>query len=178
LTIALVLSLFTVAYVNLSGMMRALNPVLMKRPPIWVQPMGCFSHRHPADVDPRHRRFIPLLFVEAIADLHNPLVLRRLYRAGLAYLHAITGEYDVLAGAVLSIILLVPTLTVFMLHVIGSIGARSARSQASLPGRRIGDAAVGEMAALALTMFCAAHFCHLRHSRDRRVCSCWALTTA
>jgi iron(III) transport system permease protein len=58
-----------------------------------------------------------LLFVEAIADLANPLVLGGNFTvlSARAYL-AISGEFDVVSGAVYSLSLLVPALLVFMLQ--------------------------------------------------------------
>lgn len=58
-----------------------------------------------------------LLFVEAIADLANPLVIGGDYTvlASRAYI-AITGEYNTAAGAAYSLVLLVPSLLVFLLQ--------------------------------------------------------------
>jgi iron(III) transport system permease protein len=58
-----------------------------------------------------------LLFVEAIADLANPLVIGGDYTvlASRAYI-AITGEYDVSAGAAYSIVLLMPAVLVFVVQ--------------------------------------------------------------
>lgn len=118
LTIALVLSLFTVAYVNLSGMMRALNPVLDEAATnLGATKWDIFRTVTLPMLVPGIAGSFLLLFVEAIADLANPLVLGGDFTVLASRIYiAITGEYDVLAGAVLSIILLVPTLTVFVLH--------------------------------------------------------------
>ena len=58
-----------------------------------------------------------LLFVEAIADLANPLVLGGDYTvlASRAYL-AVTGEYNVTGGAAYSLVLLLPALSVFLVQ--------------------------------------------------------------
>jgi iron(III) transport system permease protein len=59
-----------------------------------------------------------LLFVEAIADLANPLVIGGDYTvlASRAYI-AITGEYDVASGgAAYSIVLLMPAVLVFVVQ--------------------------------------------------------------
>ncbi|MET1075447.1 MAG: iron ABC transporter permease, partial [Umezawaea sp.] len=58
-----------------------------------------------------------LLFVEAIADLANPLVLGGDFTvlSSRAYL-AITGEYDVASGAVFSLSLMIPAVLVFLLQ--------------------------------------------------------------
>lgn len=58
-----------------------------------------------------------LLFVEALADLGNPLLLagNTSVLATEIYL-AINGQYDQQKGAALSLILLIPTLTVFLLQ--------------------------------------------------------------
>jgi iron(III) transport system permease protein len=58
-----------------------------------------------------------LLFVESIADLANPLVLGGDYTvlAARAFL-AVTGEYNVTAGAAYSFVMLVPAVTVFLVQ--------------------------------------------------------------
>jgi iron(III) transport system permease protein len=58
-----------------------------------------------------------LLFVEAIADLANPLVIGGDFTvlSSRAYI-AINGEYDVPAGAAYSAILLVPGMLVFLVQ--------------------------------------------------------------
>jgi iron(III) transport system permease protein len=58
-----------------------------------------------------------LLFVESLADLGNPLLItgNRTVLSAEIYL-AIAGQYDQAKGAALSVVLLIPTLTVFILQ--------------------------------------------------------------
>lgn len=115
LVIVLSLSLFPVAYLGLLGMMRALDPALEEA----AMNMGASRWQI------MRRVILPLLapglvapflllFVEAIADLANPLVLGGDYTvlASRAYL-AVTGEYDTTSAAVYCVILLVPSLAMY-----------------------------------------------------------------
>jgi iron(III) transport system permease protein len=113
-----VLSLFPVAYLGLLGMMRALDPALEEA----AMNMGASRWQilrtvilpllAPGLVAP----FL-LLFVEAIADLANPLVLGGdcTVLASRAYL-AVTGEYDLTSAAVYCVILLVPSLALYFVQ--------------------------------------------------------------
>ncbi|MBD9721859.1 iron ABC transporter permease [Streptomyces caniscabiei] len=115
LVFVLSLSLFPVAYLGLLGMLRGLDPALEEA----AMNMGASRWRilrtlilplvAPGLVAP----FL-LLFVEAIADLANPLVLGGDYTvlASRAYL-AVTGEYDITGAAVYCVILLVPSLAMY-----------------------------------------------------------------
>ncbi|HSX99487.1 MAG TPA: ABC transporter permease subunit, partial [Streptomyces sp.] len=115
LVFVLALSLFPVAYLGLLGMLRGLDPALEEA----AMNMGASRWRilrtlilplvAPGLVAP----FL-LLFVEAIADLANPLVLGGDYTvlASRAYL-AVTGEYDITGAAVYCVILLVPSLAMY-----------------------------------------------------------------
>ena len=115
LVFVLSLSLFPVAYLGLLGMMRALDPALEEA----AMNMGASRWQimrkvilpllAPGLVAP-----FMLLFVEAIADLANPLVLGGDYTvlASRAYL-AVTGEYDTTSAAVYCVILLVPSLAMY-----------------------------------------------------------------
>jgi len=118
LVFVLSLSLFPVAYLGLLGMMRGLDPALEEA----AMNLGAGKWRvlrtvilplvAPGLVAP----FL-LLFVEAIADLANPLVLGGDYTvlASRAYL-AINGEYDMVSAAVYCVILLVPSFGLFVLQ--------------------------------------------------------------
>jgi iron(III) transport system permease protein len=58
-----------------------------------------------------------LLFVEAIADLANPLVLGGDFTVLASRIYiAIIGEYNLNNGAILSVLLLIPSLTVFIIQ--------------------------------------------------------------
>jgi ABC-type Fe3+ transport system, permease component len=116
LVFVLSLSLFPVAYLGLLGMMRGLDPAMEEA----AMTMGASRWRVFRTVmlpllAPGLAAPFLLLFVEAIADLANPLVLGGDYTvlAGRAYL-AVTGEYDTTSAAVYSMILLVPSLGVFL----------------------------------------------------------------
>ena len=118
LTIVLTLSLFTVAYMNLQGMLRALDPSLDEAATnLGASKWDVFRTVTLPMLIPGIASSFLLLFVEAIADLANPLVLGGDYTvlASRVYI-AISGEYDIFAGSVLSVILLVPSLTVFILQ--------------------------------------------------------------
>ncbi|GIG01174.1 ABC transporter permease [Catellatospora citrea] len=118
LVIVLSLSLFPVAYLGLRGMFEALDPAMEEA----AMMMGASRGRvlrtillpllAPGLVAP----FL-LLFVEAIADLSNPLTLGGDYTvlASRAYL-SIVGEYDTTGAAVYSLILLVPSIALYFLQ--------------------------------------------------------------
>lgn len=118
LTAVLVLSLFTVAYMNFQGMLRALDPSLDEAATnMGATKWDVFRTVTIPMMIPGIASSFLLLFVEAIADLANPLVLGGDFTvlASRVYI-AIAGEYDIFSGAVLSFILLVPSLTVFILQ--------------------------------------------------------------
>lgn len=118
LVIVLTTSFFPVAYMNLLGMMRSLDPSLDEA----AASLG--SSKFKVFIKITLPMLIPgiassflLLFVEAIADLANPLVIGGDFTvlSSRAYI-AINGEYDVAAGAAYSVVLLVPGLLVFVLQ--------------------------------------------------------------
>lgn len=118
LTAVLTLSLFTVAYMNLAGMLRALDPSLDEAATnLGASKWDVFRTVTLPMLVPGIASSFLLLFVEAIADLANPLVLGGDFTvlASRVYI-AISGEYDIFAGSVLSVILLVPSLTVFIIQ--------------------------------------------------------------
>ncbi|MEZ5086851.1 MAG: iron ABC transporter permease [Tessaracoccus sp.] len=118
LTVVLSLSFFPVAYINLLGMLRSLDPALDEA----SQSLGANKWQIFTTVTlpmliPGFAASFLLLFVEAIADLANPIVLGGDYTvlASRAYI-AIIGEYNLGAGAAYSLVLLVPALLVFILQ--------------------------------------------------------------
>lgn len=118
LTLALSLSLFTVAYLNFKGMLQALDPSLEEA----ATNLGASKWRIFRTVTvpmllPGFAASFLLLFVEAIADLGNPLVLGGNFEvlATRVYISVI-GLHDNVAAAVFSVILLVPSLTVFIVQ--------------------------------------------------------------
>ncbi|NUQ04627.1 MAG: iron ABC transporter permease [Anaerolineae bacterium] len=118
LTLVMSLSFFTVAYLNLRGMMEALDPALDEA----ATNLGANKWRIFRTVTlpmllPGVASSFLLLFVEAIADLGNPLVLGGNYEVLATRIYVtIIGLYETTGAAVLSIILLVPSLTVFMIQ--------------------------------------------------------------
>ncbi len=118
LTVALALSFFPVVYLTLLGMMQRLDPSLDEAATSLGAGRGKIfrSVTLPMLLPGLASGFL-LLFVEAIADLANPLVLGGDFTvlSARAYL-AITGEYDVTSGAVFSLSLLVPAVLVFLLQ--------------------------------------------------------------
>ncbi len=118
LTLVLTLSYFPVAYMNLRGMMQALDPALDEA----ATNLGASKWRTFRTVTvpmliPGIAGSFLLLFVEAIADLGNPLVLGGNYEVLATRIYvSIVGLYDTTAAAVLSVVLLVPSLLVFVVQ--------------------------------------------------------------
>ncbi|RBQ15054.1 iron ABC transporter permease [Spongiactinospora rosea] len=109
------LSLFPVAYLGLLGMLRAMDPSLEEA----ATTLGASRARVFRTVllpllAPGLAGPFLLLFVEAVADLANPLVVSDDYDvlASQAY-RAVTGHYDMTSAAVYSVILLAPSIGVF-----------------------------------------------------------------
>lgn len=118
LTLVLALSYFPVVYLSLLGMLQRLDPSLdAAATNLGAGPARIFRTITLPLMLPGLASGFLLLFVEAIADLANPLVLGGNYTvlSSRAYL-AITGEYDVISGAVYALSLLLPALLVFMLQ--------------------------------------------------------------
>ena len=118
LSLALILSFFPVAYMNFRGMMEALDPALDEASAnLGGNRWQTFWRVTIPMLIPGFASSFLLLFVEAIADLANPLVLGGEYTvlASRAYI-AITGEYDVAAGSAYSLVLLVPAILVFLIQ--------------------------------------------------------------
>ncbi len=118
LMLVLSLSYFTVAYMNLKGMMQALDPALEEA----ATNLGASKWRIFRTVTvpmliPGILGSFLLLFVESIADLGNPLVMGGNYEVLSTRIYiSVIGLYDTTAAAVLSVILLVPSLTVFIVQ--------------------------------------------------------------
>lgn len=118
LSLVLTLSYFTVAYMNLKGMMLALDPALDEA----ATNLGASKWRIFRTVTvpmliPGIAGSFLLLFVEAIADLGNPLVMGGNYEVLSTRIYvSIVGLYNTTAAAVLSVILLVPSLMVFVVQ--------------------------------------------------------------
>ncbi len=118
LTSVLALSFFTIAYLNLRGMMLALDPALDEASTsLGASRWRTFRKVTLPMLAPGIASSFLLLFVEAIADLGNPLVLGGNYEVLATRIYiTIVGLYDPVGAAVLCLILLVPSLTVFMVQ--------------------------------------------------------------
>lgn len=118
LTFVLALSFFPVAYMNLLGMMQALDPALDEAATnLGASKWKVFKTITLPMLVPGIASSFLLLFVEAIADLANPLVIGGDFTVLASRIYiAIIGEYNLTTGAILSVLLLVPSLTVFMLQ--------------------------------------------------------------
>jgi len=118
LTLIMSLTFFPIAYIMLMGMMRALDPSLGEA----AANLGASKWRIFRKVElpllaPGIASAFLLLFVEALADLGNPLVLGGDYwvLASRMYI-AIVGQYNLTAGSVLAVMLLIPALIVYFVH--------------------------------------------------------------
>ncbi len=118
LTAVMALTFFPIAYIMLMGMMRALDPSLEEA----ASNLGASKWRTFRKVTlpllaPGIASAFLLLFVEALADLGNPLVLGGNYTVLASRMYiAIVGEYNLTAGSVLAVMLLVPALVVYFVH--------------------------------------------------------------
>lgn len=118
LTLVMTLSFFTIAYLNLRGMMEALDPALDEA----ATNLGANKWRVFRTVTlpmllPGFASSFLLLFVEAIADLGNPLVMGGNFEVLATRVYVtIIGLYNTTGAAVLSVILLIPSLLVFVVQ--------------------------------------------------------------
>lgn len=118
LTLVLTLSYFTIAYLNLRGMLEALDPALDEAATnMGASKWHIFRTITLPMLIPGFLGSFLLLFVESIADLGNPLILGGNFDvlASRIYIQVI-GLYDTTGAAVLSVILFVPSLTVFVIQ--------------------------------------------------------------
>ncbi len=118
LVFVMTLSFFTITYLNMRGMMEALDPALDEA----AINLGANRWRIFRTVTipmllPGIASSFLLLFVEAIADLGNPLVLGGNYEVLATRIYVtVIGLYNPTGAAVLSVILLVPSLLVFVVQ--------------------------------------------------------------
>lgn len=118
LTLVLSLSFFPVAYQNLAGMLRSLDPATEEASAsLGGNAWTVFRTVTFPMLIPGFGASFLLLFVEGIADLANPLVIGGDFTvlALRAYI-AVNGEYNTAAGAAFSLLLLVPALLVFIVQ--------------------------------------------------------------
>jgi iron(III) transport system permease protein len=118
LVLVLTLSFFPIAYMNLLGMLRSLDPALDEA----GASLGANKWRIFCTVTlplliPGFAGSFLLLFIESIADLANPLIIGGSYTvlASRAYM-AINGDYDISLAAGYSLLLLLPALLVFLIQ--------------------------------------------------------------
>ncbi|MEY2663750.1 MAG: hypothetical protein RIR35_558 [Actinomycetota bacterium] len=118
LVLVLTLSFFPIAYMNLLGMLRSLDPALDEA----GSSLGASKWRVFRTVTlplliPGFAGSFLLLFIESIADLANPLIIGGSYTvlASRAYM-AINGDYDIPMAAGYSFLLLLPALIVFLVQ--------------------------------------------------------------
>ncbi|NLS10731.1 iron ABC transporter permease [Nesterenkonia sp. MY13] len=118
LTFVLALSYLPLAYLNLLGMIRALDPAHEEA----ASSLGASRWRVFRTVTlpmlvPGFGGAFLLLFVEAISDLSNPLVLGGDYSvlASSAY-NAIIGQYNLPGGAAYALVLMIPAVAVFIIQ--------------------------------------------------------------
>lgn len=109
---------FSVAYLILRGMLERFNPALDEA----AENLGASKWQVLRTITlpmlmPGLAGSFLLLFVESLADLGNPLFIAGNTTVLSAQIFlAINGEYDQQKGAALSLVLLLPTLTVFVLQ--------------------------------------------------------------
>jgi iron(III) transport system permease protein len=118
LVLVLTLSFFPIAYMNLLGMLRSLDPALDEA----GSSLGANKARIFRTVTlplliPGFAGSFLLLFIESIADLANPIIIGGNYTvlASRAYM-AINGDYDISLAAGYSSLLLLPALLVFLVQ--------------------------------------------------------------
>lgn len=118
LTLVMTLSYFTIAYLNLRGMMEALDPALDEAAiNLGANRWRIFRTVTVPMLLPGIASSFLLLFVEAIADLGNPLVMAGNYEVLATRVYVtIIGLYNTTGAAVLSVILLIPSLLVFVVQ--------------------------------------------------------------
>lgn len=118
LVLVLTLSFFPIAYMNLLGMLRSLDPALDEAgSSLGANKWRVFRTVTVPLLIPGFAGSFLLLFIETIADLANPLIIGGNYTvlASRAYM-AINGDYDISLAAGYSTLLLLPALLVFLIQ--------------------------------------------------------------
>ena len=118
LVLVLTLSFFPIAYMNLLGMLRSLDPALDEAgSSLGANKWRVFRTVTVPLLIPGFAGSFLLLFIESIADLANPLIIGGNYTvlASRAYM-AINGDYDISLAAGYSSLLLMPALLVFLVQ--------------------------------------------------------------
>ncbi|WEV64263.1 iron ABC transporter permease [Bifidobacterium sp. ESL0732] len=118
LTMVLTMTFAPVAYLNIKGMFDNLDPSLFEAASsLGSSPVHTLFHVTIPMVLPSMLSSFLVLFVEGIADLANPLVIGGNYRvlASQVYL-AVIGSGDAPTAAGISLVLLLPAITVFIIQ--------------------------------------------------------------
>lgn len=113
-----IITFFSVAYLILRGMLERLDPAFEEAAhSLGATKWHIFRTVTLPLLAPGFASSILLLFVESLADLGNPLLIagNTTVLASQIWV-AVNGEYDQVKGASLSVVLLIPTLTVFLLQ--------------------------------------------------------------
>lgn len=113
-----IITFFPVAYLIIRGMLERLEPSMEEAAlSLGASKWHIFRTVTLPLLAPGIAGSFLLLFVESLADLGNPLLItgNRTVLSAEIYL-AVNGQYDQLKGAALSVVLLIPTLTVFLLQ--------------------------------------------------------------
>ncbi len=113
-----IVTFFPVAYLIIRAMLERVDPAMEEAAlNLGASPVRVFRTVTLPLLIPGVAGSFLLLFVEAVADLGNPLLLggNRSVLATEIYL-AINGQYDQHRGAAFSLVLLVPTLLIFLLQ--------------------------------------------------------------
>ena len=119
LLFAQIITFFPVAYIILKGVIESINPTLEDAAlDLGAKRFQVFKRVTFPLTIPGIASAILILFVETLADFGNPLILagsRFPILSVQAYLQ-ITGMYDLKGGATLAMILLVPSISIFLLQ--------------------------------------------------------------
>ena len=119
LLIAQTITFFPVAYLSLKGVLEAINPALEDAAfDLGASRWRVFGKITLPLAAPGIASALLVIFIESLADFGNPLVLAGSNYPTLAvqaYLE-ITGMYNLAGGAALAVILLIPSVTAFILQ--------------------------------------------------------------
>ncbi|MDM8530760.1 iron ABC transporter permease [Anaerolineales bacterium HSG25] len=115
LIFALTLSFLPIAYLSLLGMMRALDPSLDEAATNLGAGRWLILRKITIPLLlPGFASSFLLLFVLAISDLGNPLLLGGSFNVLSTSIYlAIVGQFDLTAGAVLAVLLMIPSMAIF-----------------------------------------------------------------
>ncbi|WEV46992.1 iron ABC transporter permease [Bifidobacterium sp. ESL0690] len=118
LLMVLTMTFTPVAYLNIKGMFENLDPSLFEAASsLGSSPWHTLIHVTIPMVLPAMLSSFLVLFVEGIADLANPLVIGGDYRVLASQIYfAVAGSGDVATAAGISLVLLLPALTVFLIQ--------------------------------------------------------------